>query len=252
MQTGQKAAAYRGKGEHMPDILYEDNHVIVAVKPPNMLSQADKTGDTDMLSLLKEYIRQEYAKPGNVYLGLVHRLDRPVGGVMVFARTSKAAARLSETFRTHEQDRRYLAVVEGEIAGERELKDFLLKDGKTGMVKCVKAGTPGAKEARLKTAPIAHKDGLTLTQVQLFTGRSHQIRVQHAHAGHPLWGDMRYGHGKPGRQIALWAWALKLDHPTKKEEMSFFALPPEEGAWRAFGSEIACLAQQSGANAGEE
>ena len=142
--------------------------------------------------------------------------------------------------------------MEGEIKGERQLKDHLLKDGKTGMVKCVRAGTAGAKEARLTTSPLARKEGLTLTQVQLFTGRSHQIRVQHANAGHPLWGDMRYGHGKPGRQIALWAWALKLEHPTKKEEMSFFALPPEEGAWRMFSFEIAALAQQSGANAGEE
>ena len=233
-------------------VLYEDNHLLVVVKPANLPSQSDSSGDEDLLTILKRHIGEKYNKPGAVYMGLVHRLDRPVGGVMVFARTSKAASRLSETFRTHEQDRRYLAVVEGEIKGERQLTDYLLKDGKTGMVRCVKAGTSGAKEARLKTSPVAHKEGLTLTQVQLFTGRSHQIRVQHAHAGHPLWGDMRYGHGKPGRQIALWAWALKLEHPTKKEEMSFFALPPEEGAWRMFADEIAILAAESGAKAGEE
>ena len=239
-------------GKFRIPVLYEDNHLLVVVKPPNIPSQADSSGDDDMLTVLKRYIAEKYNKPGAVYLGLVHRLDRPVGGVMVFARTSKAASRLSETFRTHEQDRRYLAVVEGEIKGEKQLTDYLLKDAKTGMVRCVKAGAPGAKEARLKTAHVAHKEGLTLTQVQLFTGRSHQIRVQHAHAGHPLWGDMRYGHGKPGRQIALWAWALKLDHPTKKEEMSFFALPPEEGAWRMFAAEIAALAAESGAKTGEE
>ena len=239
-------------GKFRIPVLYEDNHLLVVVKPPNIPSQADSSGDDDMLTVLKRYIAEKYNKPGAVYMGLVHRLDRPVGGVMVFARTSKAASRLSETFRTHEQDRRYLAVVEGEIKGERQLTDYLLKDGKTGMVRCVKAGTSGAKEARLKTSPVAHKEGLTLTQVQLFTGRSHQIRVQHAHAGHPLWGDMRYGHGKPGRQIALWAWALKLEHPTKKEEMIFFALPPEEGAWRTFNDEIAALAAESGAKAREE
>ena len=239
-------------GKFRIPVLYEDNHLLVVVKPPNIPSQADSSGDIDMLTALKKYIAEKYNKPGAVYLGLVHRLDRPVGGVMVFARTSKAAARLSETFRTHEQDRRYLAVTEGEIRGEKMLTDHLLKDAKSGMVRCVKPGTAGAKEARLKTAPIAHKEGLTLTQVQLFTGRSHQIRVQHAHAGHPLWGDMRYGHGKPGRQIALWAWALKLEHPTKKEEMSFFALPPEEGAWRMFTDEIAALAAESGVKTGEE
>lgn len=239
-------------GKFRIPVLYEDNHLLVVVKPPNIPSQADSSGDIDMLTALKQYIAEKYNKPGAVYMGLVHRLDRPVGGVMVFARTSKAASRLSETFRTHEQDRRYLAVVEGEIKGEKQLTDHLLKDGKTGMVRCVKAGTAGAKEARLKTSPLGHKEGLTLTQVQLFTGRSHQIRVQHANAGHPLWGDMRYGHGKPGRQIALWAWALKLEHPTKKEEMSFYALPPEEGAWRVFRAEIESLAENNGVSRGEE
>jgi len=161
-----------------------------------------------------------------------------VGGVMVFARTSKAASRLSEAFRTHEQDRRYLAVVEGEIQGEKTLTDFLLKDGKTGMVRAVKENTPGAKQARLITRPIAIRDQLTLTDVQLFTGRSHQIRVQHAHAGYPLWGDMRYGHGKPGRQIALWAYHLKVEHPTKHEMLSFCCPPPMAGAWKLFAQEI--------------
>ena len=219
-------------------VLYEDNHLLVVVKPANLPSQADASGDDDLLSILKGYIGEKYNKPGAVYLGLVHRLDRPVGGVMVFARTSKAASRLSETFRTHEQDRRYLAVVEGEIRDEKTLVDYLLKDAKTGMVRAVKKDAPGAKMAKLTTSPVACRENLTLTDVQLFTGRSHQIRVQHANAGHPLWGDMRYGHGRPGRQIALWAYQLKIDHPTRHEEMTFSCPPPMNGAWKLFEGEI--------------
>ena len=230
----------RAGGFEIP-VLYEDNHLLVVVKPANLPSQGDSSGDEDLLTILKKYIGEKYNKPGAVYLGLVHRLDRPVGGVMVFARTSKAASRLSETFRTHEQDRQYLAVVEGEFTDELSLKDYLLKDGKTGMVRAVKSGTPGAKEARLITRPVASREKLTLTRVQLFTGRSHQIRVQHAHAGHPLWGDMRYGHGVPGRQIALWACHLSLEHPTRHKQMTFSCRPPRIGAWNKFEAEIEAM-----------
>ena len=225
-------------GKFEISVLYADNHLLVVEKPANLPTQADSSGDDDLLSILKRYIAEKYHKPGAVYLGLVHRLDRPVGGVMVFARTSKAASRLSEAFRTHEQDRRYLAIVEGELAGERSLTDWLVKDGRTGMVRAVKEGTPGAKQAKLITRPQALREGLTLTQVQLFTGRAHQIRVQHAHAGHPLWGDMRYGHGVPGRQIALWAYFLALEHPTRHERLCFTSRPPRQGAWNAFEGEI--------------
>ena len=225
-------------GKFEISVLYADNHLLVVEKPANLPTQADSSGDDDLLSILKRYIAEKYHKPGAVYLGLVHRLDRPVGGVMVFARTSKAASRLSETFRTHEQDRRYLAVTEGEIASEMTLEDDLIKDGRTGMVRAVKEGTPGAKQARLITRPQAVREGLTLTQVQLFTGRAHQIRVQHAHAGHPLWGDKRYGHGVPGRQIALWAYFLALEHPTRHERLCFTSRPPRQGAWNAFEGEI--------------
>ena len=215
-------------------LLYEDNHVLVVVKPPNLPVQADSSGDDDLLSILKRYIGHKYEKPGAVYLGLVHRLDRPVGGVMVFARTSKAASRLSKAFAGHEQDRRYLAVAQGIIPGEAELVDWLKKNPADGMVRVVCEGVEGAKRARLVTSPVCARDGLTLTRVTLYTGRSHQIRVQHAHMGHPLWGDARYGGGKPGQQIALWAAELGFDHPVKHEPMRFTSLPPMKGAWKLF------------------
>ena len=230
-------------GAFLIPVLYEDNHLLVVEKPANLPSQADSSGDPDLLGILKDYIGKKYNKPGAVYLGLVHRLDRPVGGVMVFARTSKAAARLSESFRAHAQDRRYLAVVEGAIESPLELTDYLLKDGRTGMVRAVAACTPGAKEARLVSRPLAARDGLTLTDVQLYTGRAHQIRVQHAHAGHPLWGDMRYGHGEPGRQIALWAYRLILEHPTRHEKLRFASRPPQAGAWKKFAGEIDAIVE---------
>ncbi len=225
-------------GKYAVDVLYEDNHLLVVVKPPNLPAQADRSGDDDLLSILKRYIGNKYQKPGNVYLGLVHRLDRPVGGVMVFARTSKAAARLSADFAAHAQDRRYLAVLRGDLARQTALEDDLLKDPATGTVRVAPPNTPGAKRARLITRPLARRDGLTLTEVQLFTGRSHQIRVQHAHAGLPLWGDARYGQGRPGQQIALWAASLTLSHPTRHEALRFACPPPAAEPWRAFAAEI--------------
>lgn len=229
-------------GRFVIDVLYEDNHLLVVVKPPNLPAQADRSGDDDLLSILKRYIGNKYQKPGNVYLGLVHRLDRPVGGVMVFARTSKAAARLSAAFAEHAQDRRYLAVLRGSLPGELALEDDLLKDPATGTVYVVPAGTPGAKRARLVSRPLARREGLTLAEVRLFTGRAHQIRVQHAHAGLPLWGDARYGQGRPGQQIALWAVSLALEHPTLRQAMRFACPPPRTEPWTGFWPEIeACF-----------
>lgn len=222
-------------------VLYEDNHLLVVVKPPNMVVQADDTGDLDILNALKQYIGEKYNKPGAVYLGLVHRLDRPVGGVMVFARTSKAASRLSEQFAAHHAGKTYLAVAQGAINAEARLVDYLKKDSKTGMVRAVGKDTPGAKQAILTTTPLSQKNGNTLVRVQLETGRAHQIRVQHQHMGHPLWGDARYGGGKPGQQIALWAYRLMLTHPTQKTEMTFTCLPPQKGVWQDFSEEICSM-----------
>ena len=217
----------------MPDIVYEDNHVLVAVKPPNLLSQADDTGDPDLLTLLREDIRVRYHKPGNVYLGLVHRLDRPVGGLMVFAKTSKAAARLSAQLTKHALGREYLCVTQGVPPESLTLTDFLLKDGRTNTVTAVPEGTSGAKRAVLHLTRLAETEGLALCAVRLETGRSHQIRVQLSHAGFPLWGDARYGEGRPGQQIALWGYRLSFEHPTSHEVLRFRNLP-QGGVWERF------------------
>ena len=209
----------------MPDILYEDNHVLVAVKPANMLSQADQTGDTDILSLLKEDIRVRYQKPGNAYLGLVHRLDRPVGGLMVFARTSKAAARLSAQLQKHELGREYLCVGGGQSAA-RLHPDRLPGEGrKPQPCHGLPQITEGAQEAILHGQTVCSRDGLSLCAIRLETGRTHQIRVHMAHAGAPLWGDNRYGNGIPGQQIALYGYKLTFEHPVTHEIMSFMSMP---------------------------
>ena len=224
---------------HGVGVVYEDNHLLVVVKPPNMPTQADASGDPDLHSTMKQYIAEKYQKPGAVYLGLVHRLDRPVGGLVVLARTSKAADRLSKQVREKTLARQYVAAVRGSAPEQAELNDYLLKDEKTNTVRAVAQNTPGAKDAKLIYRKAGEAGGLSLIRVKLFTGRSHQIRVQTSHSGYPIWGDARYGHGKPGEQIALWGAHLGLVHPTQKEEMHFTAMPPRDKApWRVFDERI--------------
>ncbi|MGI5877953.1 MAG: RluA family pseudouridine synthase [Christensenellales bacterium] len=215
-------------------ILYEDNHILVAVKPPGLLSQADRTGDSDMLTLLKEYIREKYHKPGAVYLGLVHRLDRPVGGVMVFARTSKAASRLSAQVREGLLEKGYRAVVCGRPPDGRITHD-LIKDARTNTTRAVPPGTPGARSASLVCRALKERGGMTLCDIRLITGRSHQIRVQMAAVGCPLWGDQRYNpQARPGQWVALWAHELSFFHPVLRERMRFEAPLPAAEPWDLF------------------
>ncbi len=202
----------------MINIIYEDNHLLVVEKPINVITQEDNTKDKDLLSILKEYIKEKYNKPGNVYLGLVHRLDRPVGGIMVFARTSKAASRLSEQIRNKTFKKTYNAVVIGNIEMSGKLKDYLLKDEKTNIVKVDKKG----KEAILNFKKLNYKDNMSLVEINLETGRSHQIRVQMSHHGYPLYGDQKYNkNSKVGEQIALFSKKIEFVHPTTKEKLTF-------------------------------
>ncbi|MGI6152626.1 MAG: RluA family pseudouridine synthase [Christensenellaceae bacterium] len=207
------------------NVLYVDNMILVAVKPENVPTQADATGDPSFLAQAKEYVKEKYGKTGNVYLGLVHRLDRPAGGVMVFARNSKAAKRLSDQVRRHAFIKTYFAVVTADISKEGTLKDYLLKDRKSNTTSVVDKDTPGAKKAVLSYEVAAKKDGYTLLKINLETGRPHQIRVQLANIGAPLLGDKRYG-GRPYGHMCLWAGALSIIHPVTKERMEFVAEIP--------------------------
>lgn len=217
------------------NILYEDNHIIVVEKPCNIPTQEDDSKDPDLLTLIKADLKQRHNKPGNVFLGLVHRLDRPVGGVMVFAKTSKAASRLSDQIRIKEFKKTYLAIVHGILPeNSGQLVHYLLKNRENNMVKAVPQGAPGSKEAILDYSQISNKHDLTYVEVQLHTGRSHQIRVQFSTIGHPLYGDHRYGKCVGHEQIALWSNEISFKHPTKEETLSFKLNPPDTYPWNLF------------------
>ncbi|WP_338471195.1 RNA pseudouridine synthase [Niallia sp. XMNu-256] len=215
-------------------ILYEDNHLLLVEKPINIPVQADRSGDNDLLTMLKKDLKLRYQKPGNVYLGLVHRLDRPVGGAMVFAKTSKAASRLSDMIRRHVIERNYLAVVHGTPNKKRgQLVHYLHKDNQKNKVSVVSSNHPKAKKAVLDYEIIESKKGLSLLSVNLHTGRPHQIRVQLSTMGNPIYGDQKYGESrnKPGQQLALWAHSLYFDHPVKKEPIGAYSLPSSIYPW---------------------
>lgn len=220
-----------GKAMNNQNILYEDNHIIVVEKPINILSQKDNTGDIDLNTIVKNYIKEKYQKPGNVYLGLIHRLDRPVGGIMVFARTSKAATRLTKQLQNHEIEKKYLAIIHGKMKEESgEFIDCLerLENGTTIVSK-------NGKKAILSYRILEYNklEDMSLVEISLKTGRHHQIRVQFASRGYPLCGDQRYGK-QDQTQIALFAYQLSFYHPTSKERMTFQKFPAKQGYWTKF------------------
>ena len=216
-------------------IIYEDNHIIVVEKPANIPSQGDKTGDLDMLTIIKAYLKEKYNKPGNVYLGLVHRLDRPVGGVMVFAKTSKAAARLSEQVREKVFKKKYLVIVNGKFEEKKgTLKDYLLKNERLNKSRVVEEGTKNSKYAELDYEVLKYdkEQNLSLLKINLHTGRHHQIRVQLSNRNHSIYGDAKYNGRGSTRQLYLWAYELTIQNVISKEEMTFTAIPEKQKAWK--------------------
>jgi 23S rRNA pseudouridine1911/1915/1917 synthase len=222
-----------------PDIpiLFEDNHLLVVCKPVNLLSQEDHTGDPDLLNLCKAYLKKQHQKPGNVFLGLLHRLDRPVGGVMVLAKTSKAASRLSEQIRQRSFQKRYLLVVKGETPPNAFLVHHLLKDPVSNRVKVVSQRHKKAKKAELSYLRLDYNSthNLSLVQANLITGRPHQIRVQFSAEGFPLLGDKKYGEPDgPADSPALFASGISFRHPTLGSTVSYSASPPDTEPWTLF------------------
>lgn len=203
------------------EILYEDNHLLVVAKPVNVLSQSDVTNDQDMLTMLKSYIKEKYNKKGNVYLGLVHRLDRPTGGVMVFAKTSKAAKRLSEQIKENKMKKTYLAVIKNLKKEKGTLINYINKDSKgNSFITDEKKG----KYAELSYETIKKIEEYSLVEINLKTGRHHQIRVQFKNIDSPLYGDQRYGEQNK-KQLCLFAYKLELTHPITKEKLIFTKYP---------------------------
>ena len=208
------------------NILYEDNHIIVVIKPVNILSQSDCTNDIDMLSIIKDYLKEKYHKPGNVYLGLVHRLDRVVGGVMVFAKTSKAAGRLSNLIREKKFTKSYLAICHGKVEEKGKYVDYLKKkDDYSTIISNENDG----KLASLTYELVRYNKerDLSLVKINLETGRHHQIRVQFSSRNHPLLGDNRYGNDNENK-IGLFSYKISFLHPVKKDMMTFMYIPKEK------------------------
>ena len=221
-------------------VLYEDNHLLALYKPAGLLVQGDATEDVSLLVLGKAWLKEKYRKPGRVFLGLVHRLDRPVAGVVVFARTSKGAARLSEQFRSGTVEKRYLAVVAGileEPAG-RWIDQLQREDRNSRVVASPQTKT---REARLRYRVLATRGDTSLVEIDLETGRRHQIRVQFAHRGHPLLGDMRYGNSTlfPNREIALLAKSIAFNHPVRDERLTVESPMPRGWPWPSVASDPA-------------
>jgi 23S rRNA pseudouridine1911/1915/1917 synthase len=225
----------------MLNVLYEDNHLLVVAKPAGLATVGVADDEPSLAKHAKQYLKQKYAKPGNVFLGVVSRLDLLVTGIVVFARTSKAAARLSEQFRSRSVEKQYLAIVAGTPpTGEQTLTDWVLKNDARHRMEVVPAGTPQATHAELHYQVLQSRPAVSLVSVELITGRKHQIRLQLSHAGYPILGDIKYGSQQvfsPG--IALHAWQLQFDHPTRDERIPLTLPPPP--AWQKYGFDLTKL-----------
>lgn len=219
------------------EVLYEDNHIIIVSKSAGEIVQGDKTGDTPLSEMVKAYVKEKYAKPGAVFLGVVHRLDRPVSGVVLFARTSKALARLNEMFRTQAVQKTYWALVQNAPkASEGVLTHYLVRNEKQNKSYAYTTERPQAKKAVLDYRVIAHSDRYHLLEVHLHTGRHHQIRCQLSAIGCPIRGDLKYGAPRSNSDgsISLHARSIRFEHPVSHQEIYVEATPPVEGPWKAF------------------
>ena len=219
-------------------ILFEDNHLLIVNKEPSEIVQGDKTGDVCLLDDVKSYIKEAYNKPGNVYAGLVHRIDRPVSGAVIFAKTSKALSRMTLKIKEREFSKTYLAIVKNKPPKEAdELSNYMVKNEAQNKSYIVSSNTKGAKLAQLRYRLIGASDSYYLLEVELITGRHHQIRAQLAHIGCPIKGDLKYGfpRSNPDASISLHAYKIKFEHPTTKQTIEVTAPKPEENIWKAFG-----------------
>lgn len=218
-------------------VIYEDNHLIIVSKRSGEIVQGDKTGDKTLGDAVKQYIKERYAKPGNVFLGVVHRLDRPVSGLVVFARTSKALSRLNDMFRDGKVHKTYWAITKNAPAvPEATLTNWLTRNEKQNKSYAYDHEVPGSKKAVLHYKVIGRSDNYTLIEVNLMTGRHHQIRCQLAGIGCPIKGDLKYGarRSNPDGSISLLAHSIEFTHPVSKEQISLTAPMPEDKLWGEF------------------
>jgi 23S rRNA pseudouridine1911/1915/1917 synthase len=216
-------------------LLFEDNHLLIVNKKSGELAQGDETGDIPLIDSLKEFIKIRDQKPGNVYLGLIHRLDRPTSGILIFAKTSKALTRMNEIFKTREVQKTYWAIVEGKPEKQFErLEHFLKKNPKNNKTTVFTQSTKDAKKAILEYKLLGNLDNYSLLEVDLFTGRSHQIRAQLSFIGHSIKGDLKYGakRSNPDGSISLHARKISFIHPVKKEKIEITAPPPDDSLWK--------------------
>ena len=223
------------------EIIYEDNHIIIVNKTPGEIVQGDKTGDEPLSESVKRYLKETYCKPGNVFCGVVHRLDRPVAGLVVFAKTSKALARLNDMFRNSQVHKTYWAIVRNRPEpAEGELKHYITTTERNNKSYASLTPKAGAKEARLRYRLLASSERYHLIEVELLTGRKHQIRVQLSSIGCPIKGDLKYGdkRSNPDGSISLLARHIEFVHPVSKEKISLDAPLPDDNLWQAFGRQL--------------